>query len=615
MTKLVLADVSNLLGSPTAAANTLNSNNALIEAALENTLSRDGTTPNQMSADIDMNHNDILNADNVYADTLYLQGQPVIPGDVVTIPDNSIGTAQLKDNSVTLAKMADNSVGTAELVNGSVTVPKLHAQVANRLIEFDIRDSRFAGGAPWNGIDNDTPAATAAYAYFATLGGLNQYQGANAAVLHMPRGVGKISNLDTTSGTNVILRGESESATTIVNGNNNPSIFSTNVTGTNDAFRMGFENFTIYGPGRANANAHGLDLGAINNGRIENVRFYACRDALRVRNNWQTLVNFIKVDGGSTVGGSLTCYNGIVMLDGVVSVVENCLKVTGGVISGCENWGFRGQSVCGSQVTGLEILACGAVGMYLGDSPGGKDLKWFSCYGCLFDSCGELLIIHRGGSTVGTQMNFSGMWMGNTTTAGGHAINLQGIDHCSFQADTIANVDYAFSADAIANTKFDFGKIDTYDKSLVGTVPIVLNNSVSTSVRGGPMKKASGSTSTLVLAETGTTDISNIQGINGDGGMTIIGTNSIVKGNNGFKTQNYGPATILSGTSSIVINHGLGRTPVRGQIQVTPHDLLSAAGVTSFNVVPTGSTQLTITTNANVSANLGFDWFADVSRG
>ena len=77
MAKLTLADVSNILGNPTSAANTINANSALIEAALENTLSRDGSTPNQMQADIDLNNNDLVNVDNIDANTLILDGEVV----------------------------------------------------------------------------------------------------------------------------------------------------------------------------------------------------------------------------------------------------------------------------------------------------------------------------------------------------------------------------------------------------------------------------------------------------------------------------------------------------------------------------------------------------------
>lgn len=60
MAKLVLTDVSNIENTDTAES-TINNNSAAIETALENTLSRDGTTPNQMEADLDMNSNRILN--------------------------------------------------------------------------------------------------------------------------------------------------------------------------------------------------------------------------------------------------------------------------------------------------------------------------------------------------------------------------------------------------------------------------------------------------------------------------------------------------------------------------------------------------------------------------
>lgn len=61
MAKLTTADVSNIGGNPTSAATTINNNFAAVETAMENTLSRDGTSPNTMSADLDMNSNRILN--------------------------------------------------------------------------------------------------------------------------------------------------------------------------------------------------------------------------------------------------------------------------------------------------------------------------------------------------------------------------------------------------------------------------------------------------------------------------------------------------------------------------------------------------------------------------
>lgn len=65
MAKLTLTDI--LVGYHSTA--NINANNALIEAALENTLSRDGTTPNGMETSLDMNGNRVINAGNAQLST------------------------------------------------------------------------------------------------------------------------------------------------------------------------------------------------------------------------------------------------------------------------------------------------------------------------------------------------------------------------------------------------------------------------------------------------------------------------------------------------------------------------------------------------------------------
>lgn len=60
MTKITTTNLANLENQTTAVA-TVNANTNAIVAALDNTLSRDGTTPNQMLSSLDMNSNRILN--------------------------------------------------------------------------------------------------------------------------------------------------------------------------------------------------------------------------------------------------------------------------------------------------------------------------------------------------------------------------------------------------------------------------------------------------------------------------------------------------------------------------------------------------------------------------
>lgn len=60
MSKITLTDLANLQNETTA-VNAINTNNTILEAALDNTLSRDGTQPNAMDATLDMNSNPIIN--------------------------------------------------------------------------------------------------------------------------------------------------------------------------------------------------------------------------------------------------------------------------------------------------------------------------------------------------------------------------------------------------------------------------------------------------------------------------------------------------------------------------------------------------------------------------
>lgn len=77
MAKLTLNDLTSGYSAPTV----VNSNNSLVEAAIENTLSRDGTGPNSMGADLDMGLNRILNL-----------GAPVHQTDAVRVVDIENGT-------------------------------------------------------------------------------------------------------------------------------------------------------------------------------------------------------------------------------------------------------------------------------------------------------------------------------------------------------------------------------------------------------------------------------------------------------------------------------------------------------------------------------------------
>lgn len=168
MAKLVLADVTNILGNPTSAANTLNSNNTLVEAALEKTLSRDGTAPNQMLVDFDMNNNDILNVNDLQVESILLNGELIVPSGTVSLPAAVMTKPVYDPNGVEDdAFDLSNHTGTisqTQLAAGAVDDSKLEtgSAVSNRVLEtispFDptygalggSNDDRVAVQAAWD---------------------------------------------------------------------------------------------------------------------------------------------------------------------------------------------------------------------------------------------------------------------------------------------------------------------------------------------------------------------------------------------------------------------------------------------------------------------------------
>jgi hypothetical protein len=125
MAKLTLSDLSTLTND-SSAVTAINSNSALIETALENTLSRDGTSPNAMNANLDMNSNRILNLPTPTNDTdvvTKLYGDENYGGAIVTAAEgfaddaeaSALASAASAVNSASSASDASNSADAAAI--------------------------------------------------------------------------------------------------------------------------------------------------------------------------------------------------------------------------------------------------------------------------------------------------------------------------------------------------------------------------------------------------------------------------------------------------------------------------------------------------------------------
>lgn len=135
MAKITLQDITSGYNLATA----YNENNDLIEEAIENTLSRDGSTPNQMEAQIDMNSHRIIN-----------------------LPD-----ADAEHEPITLRQLTAAGTGTIlsyDAANGTYTAPGTGG--ATRSISGKLRDviTPEDYGAAGDGSTDDTTAFTNALA-------------------------------------------------------------------------------------------------------------------------------------------------------------------------------------------------------------------------------------------------------------------------------------------------------------------------------------------------------------------------------------------------------------------------------------------------------------------
>jgi parallel beta-helix repeat protein len=100
----------------------------------------------------------------------------------------------------------------------------------------------------------------------------------------------------------------------------------------------------------------------------------------------------------------------------------------------------------------------------------------------------------------------------------------------------------------------------------------------------------------------------NISADNDVAQYSLSGASSIVRDNIGYVSENKGTASVLTGTTSIAVTHGLSFTPTLQQITVTPTTTLGSA--TEFWISTPTSTEFTINVDANPAGTASFVWTA-----
>lgn len=115
MSKITFTSLLNLQSESTA-VQSINANFAVVQAALDNTLSRDGTSPNQMNASVDMNSNRIINLPAPVASTEPLRLADVggvLPSGIAAAGANAAAAAASAAAAAVSAAAAQAAIGSA----------------------------------------------------------------------------------------------------------------------------------------------------------------------------------------------------------------------------------------------------------------------------------------------------------------------------------------------------------------------------------------------------------------------------------------------------------------------------------------------------------------------
>ncbi len=602
MAKLTL----NAIGSRYGSIDALNDNSDSIEAAFENTLSRDGTGPNNMESNLDMDSHSILNADSVYADKLYINNALVVP------------TALAQATNANVVQY--NPAGTGALATTVET--KLREIVS-------VKDF----GAVGNGVANDTTAINTALIAVNALG---------KVALYFPAGVYRYSG-GGWLGNGVVITGAGRDATTIRSIAASPTdgyLFDCrgigsgiqsmrfDATGTTQTagsyvWLQGSESFIddFHMTGDFNGILMTGNVSRIRHGRFQDGATNAIRIRAEGGDNSQLIDDVLMGAQSPQVSAA-----GIRVRNSSALIVSNTSVIQQG----------HGLLIDPTTATQSSNTADGSV---------------FSLYAnnCFFDnSSGNGIRIVTTGTGSVVRCRFANCWVGSSANDGVFITNsgsgiLQGLyfDSCHAVLNGTGGSGAGFTTGGtVTDVSINGGLVANNTEGVYfnsGTT----NSKVSNATIGAGGGLSGNSNNGVVLASgtsnivvTGNTVISNTSNgvvalgtaagyviannfISGNGtNLAVTATaNRVVRNNVGVTSPDFasGTSQVASGGTSVVVTHGLGVAPSAASIQISP---TTGWGSNPLYVDTTTitSTQFTVRSASAVSSNYNFVWSARINN-
>ncbi len=500
MPKVTLNNLASLQNDNTAVT-TINTNNDAVEAAMENTLSRNGLAPNQMEAQLDMNSNRIINtADPLFGGDVinldYLNSQiagplptfsPGVPTDVLfydTFVAAQSATVPGATNYIVLKGFYAVGDGGGARYYKVLAAPYqlTSADGAHWRILEDIMDIRMFG-AKCDGVTNDAAAIVLADETAASLGGKVYLPGQGDTVGFI------LCNSPLTPSTNAHWFGEGD-RTTLYMTSTSTTTFILNTSGVQlRDFRI------VYSTGTPRlSTAITFDMQGCGDNLFENINILFAGVVFKI--NCPSTSNVIrKINVSASVANCVT-------FDVYDSLITNVLDCFCSESSAARPFSTILLRNCSGQMQVINCSFTQAVHGIVMLPGNGQSVTLFKSYLSYYDSCGTSLFqITPSGTGIVIRCEFNGGWF-----AGAGGFNIVGggstiVDELTFRA-----MDWILSPSATSvGTVADASNISFTDNNffnVAGTAGLTFTN-----VNGGIIAQNRFlSPMTLPVSLTGTTD-------------------------------------------------------------------------------------------------------------
>lgn len=328
------------------------------------------------------------------------------------------------------------------------------------------------------------------------------------------------------------------------------------------------ENMTIRGAGGGNgvhnANAHGCNFQHTHSLVLQNLVFFSCRHAVRLRHNWQTRLTDVSVYG---LGTDQT-YIGVYMVekDPDVAAVDNAVFATNVWVQHVDQVGFRIINGQGSKFTSCEAMN-GVHGWYIGDPPTGSAItQWMHMTGCLADTTSGAGWLFRAATNPHevSQLHMANCWAGNCQDG--------------FYVDGCKNLIFS-NCLAVGNARDGF--VTVTSDNIAFSNCLAQDNNETLSATSGDYRIQGGSNVSIIgchsssvntqgksLIESASTNNNIIVGNNFELGETLIGAGTV-----SFNNRGNGVSRIFAGNTermriATTGEVGIGRTDPSFKIDV-----------------------------------------------